>query len=289
MTNWRDKLRGWIDGDDFEETDKVLIQKSANYESENFLRKLLQKVDEVLKLEIVRLPNGKAYVPNRFIVYLNEEDDKNLRKDKRKFFEQALSEMILDKAQERAGNAKLNTQMIKVSLDVNDGEEIKVVAVSDGSVDLSQSSPIEDKVSDVPIIKKKSQEDIHQAKTIRNVGTIRDVGTIEDTDFDFNPLYKLEVFRDGKLLNTFPIIKSAITVGREEDDSEANIRLKSDNRKISRLHAGIEYKDNGEVWVTALNKNPTFVSGKAITKDEKTKLAKNGEIQIYEYTLRLKF
>ncbi|MCY7347976.1 MAG: DUF3662 domain-containing protein [Pyrinomonadaceae bacterium] len=123
MTNWRDKLRRWIDGDDLEEADKVLVQKSANYESENFLRKLLQKVDEVLKLEIVRLPNGKAYVPNRFIVYLNEEDDKNLRKDKRKFFEQALSEMILEKAQERAGNAKLNTQTIKVSLDVSDNEE----------------------------------------------------------------------------------------------------------------------------------------------------------------------
>lgn len=298
MTNWRDKLRKWIDADDLEEADKVLIQKSENYESEKFLRKLLQKVDELLKLEIIRLPNGKTYVPSHFIVYLNEEDDKNLRQDKRIFFEQALSELILEKAKERAGNAQLNTKLIKVNLKVNatlgDGE-IEVKATSDSSLELSGTLPVEVIMHPITVSEgKRPKEEFHKKETIKDVGTIRDVGTIEDTDLNFCPLYRLEIIRDGKLLDVYPIIKPEITIGRDEDDGGANIRLKSDNRKISRLHAAIQHKENGEVWVTALaqNGNPTIVSGKAISQKSNEKMArleKNNEIQIYEFTLQLKF
>jgi FHA domain/Protein of unknown function (DUF3662) len=291
MTNWRDKLRKWIDGDDLNET--VLVEKSEDYESEKFLRKLLQKIDEVLLREITRLPSGTTYVPSRFVVYLNEEDDKNLRKDKRSFFEQGLGELIIEKAKERAGKSQLNAKSIKVSLKVNGtlgNGEIEVKAASDSSIELRDTLPVEDNVSPIPISQKKlQQEDFPEKKIIREVGTIPDTETIEDTDFDFKPLYRLETFRDGKMLDSFPIIKYEITVGRDEDDGAANIRLKSDNRKISRLHAGIQQKDNGEIWITALNKNPTFVSGKPIVAGEKAKLEKNGEIQIYEYTLRFKF
>ena len=113
MANLLDRMRRWIDGDDDDLAEKVFIENAESYESENFLRKLLQRIDEVLKTEIVRLPNGKAYVPPQFIVYLNEQDYGNLRKDKRKFFEEALSELILEKAHERAGNAKLSAKSIK--------------------------------------------------------------------------------------------------------------------------------------------------------------------------------
>lgn len=291
MTNWRDKLRRWIDGDDLNET--AILEKSEDYESEKFLRKLLQKVDEVLKLEIVRLPTGKAYVPNRFYVYLNENDDKNLRKDKRSFFEQALSELILEKAKERAGQSQLSVKSIKVNLKVNGTlgkDEIEVKATSDSPDELRGTLSLDNNVTLTPISEKKvPQENSQKMKPIKEIGTIPDTETIEDTDFDFRPLYKLEVFRDGKLLDSFPIIKTEITIGRDEDDGAANIRLKSDNRKISRLHAGIQQKDNGEIWITAINKNPTFVSGKPIVAGEKARLEKNGEIQIYEFTLQLKF
>ena len=164
MANLLDKLRNWIDSDEFIETDKILIQKSVSYESENFLRQLLQKVDELLLKEIVRLPNGKVYVPARFIIYLSKEENDKLRKDKRKFIEETLSDLILEKAQERAGDAKLNTKIIKCTLDVNSSDEVQVVAVSDESIDLSNSQPLESNV--VP--ERQAKDDFHQARTLRN-------------------------------------------------------------------------------------------------------------------------
>ncbi len=90
-------------------------------------------------------------------------------------------------------------------------------------------------------------------------------------------------------MNDFPIILRINTVGRDDGENVANIRLQTDNRFIARIHTEINLEENGDVWVTALNKNPTIVSGKIIRKGEKAKLGTNGEIQIYDFLLKLKF
>jgi hypothetical protein len=41
--------------------------------------------------------------------------------------------------------------------------------------------------------------------------------------------------------------------------------------------------------VKALHKNPTIVSGQVIRNGERAKLGADGEIMIYDFTLRLKF
>ena len=209
---------------------------------------------------------------------------------------------MLEKAQERAGKAQLTTKSIKINLKVNatlGNGEIEVKAASDelgetletdspeakGKSEAIQREKLTPKLKEEPYGEKFRD----QSKTIKDVGTIEDIGTIEDTDFDFKPLYHLEILREGKWLDTIPIIKREITIGRDEEDSASNIRLKSNNRKISRLHASLRLEENGEIWVTALHKNPVIVSGKAITQAEKAELDKNGVIQIYEFTLRLRF
>ncbi len=79
------------------------------------------------------------------------------------------------------------------------------------------------------------------------------------------------------------------TIGRDDAEKVANLRLPTENRKISRTHAEILLEDNGEIWVTSLHKNPTTVSGQAVRNGEKAKLGADGEIQIYDFTLKLKF
>ena len=101
LTGW-DKIRRWVDN----ETDDTVhenIQKAHENKSESelFLLRLLNEVEAVLKKEIVRIPNtNKAYAPEKFIVYLSDETDKNLRRDKREFFEQGLSVLISERAGE---------------------------------------------------------------------------------------------------------------------------------------------------------------------------------------------
>lgn len=124
---------------------------------------------------------------------------------------------------------------------------------------------------------------------VENIEAIKDFATIEDSNFRFNALYRLEIWQDGKRINEYPIIKREITIGRNTGNSKAHVRLNSDNQKTSRLHTAIRLKENGEVWVTSLGRNPTVVSGHTLMKGEQGLLEKDGEIQIYEFTLRLKF
>jgi len=78
------------------------------------------------------------------------------------------------------------------------------------------------------------------------------------------------------------------TIGRDDAERIANLRLPTENRKISRTHAEINLAENGEIWVTALHKNPTIVSGQTIRNGEKAKLGTDGEIQIYDFVLKIK-
>ena len=287
MASLLEKVRRWIDDDEdtskaeqaLQDAEKAGKNKSK---SELFLQELLKEIEKVLQDEITRIPNTqKAYIPQKFAVFISSDDEKTLPREKREFFEQSLNSLIMERAREMAGQLQLTAKSIQVEIRVN-------ATLAKGEVEVKAFSEKFDKT-----LEKSLKQSINWKDTILDNKTIKDTGTIEDTDFNFKPLYRLEIIKDGRIIETFPIIKSEITVGRDEDDGAANIRLKSNNRKISRLHTAIQHKENGEVWVTALaqNGNPTIVSGKAIsqkTGDKMARLDKNNEIQIYEFTLRLK-
>ncbi len=124
MANWRknlEKLRIWIDGEQPENIAENVIKVHQNKSaSEVFLQTLLNSVEELLKKEITRIPNtNKAYVPEEFLVFLSAEADKNLRDDKRKFFEQSLSVLILERAEEMSGGLELTSEKFTVEILVN--------------------------------------------------------------------------------------------------------------------------------------------------------------------------
>jgi hypothetical protein len=129
-----DKIRRWIDNES-EEAAPENVQKADDNKSESelFLLRLLNEVEKVLKQEIVRIPNtNKAYAPEKFVVYLSNETDKNLRRDKREFFEQGLSVMIYERAKELVGDLQLTAEKMTVEISINPRliEEIEVRAVA---------------------------------------------------------------------------------------------------------------------------------------------------------------
>ncbi len=107
-----EKIRRWIDNEDkdeipehFEKTQKM---KS---ESEDFLQRLIDSIEELLKKEITRISaTNKAFIPEKFIVFLSQEADRNLSYEKRKFFEDGLSVIINDRAKEMAGTLQLTSK-----------------------------------------------------------------------------------------------------------------------------------------------------------------------------------
>ena len=280
MANWREnleKLRILIDGEQQTDiTDNVVKAHENKSPSELFLQKLLNSTEDLLKQEIVRIPNtNKAYIPEKFLVFVSAEADKDLRDDKRKFFEQSLSVLILERAKEMSGSLELTCKKITVEILVNgtlEDDEIEVKVSTDNEK-----------------TKSKTIEVVQSSEKFKANSTIDDAGTIDDFDTFAGILFRVEIWQTGKRLNEFPIVRRKNTIGRDDSDKVANLRLPTENRKISREHAVINLAENNEVWVTALHKNPTIVSGQPIRSGEKAKLGADGEIQIYDFVLKLKF
>jgi len=270
-----DKIRRWIDNEP-EDAHPEIIEKAPENKSESelFMQRLLAEVEEVLKQEIVRVPNtNKAYAPEKFVVYLSDKTDKNLRRDKREFFEQGLGVLIFERAKELVGDLELTAEKMTVEIAIDSRliEEIEVRAVAKNEYEtVKTTEPTE-------LLPQPAAE------------TIDDYGTVKDARAALGILYRVEIWQGNNRINEYPIIQRVNTIGRDDGQKAANLRLPSENRKISRFHAEISLEENGEVWVKALHKNPTIVSGQVIRGDERAMLGADGEIMIYDFTLKLKF
>jgi predicted metal-dependent hydrolase len=274
LEGW-DKIRRWIDNesDDALITENIQKAHDNKSESELFMLRLLNEVEAVLKREIVRIPNtNRAYAPEKFVVYLSEETDKNLRRDKREFFEQNLSALIFERAKELAGKLQLTAKKmtVEIATDPTLEEDIEVRAAARNEFETVRTEAL-------------------AAGLPQSGNTIDDYATIIDAKAELGILYRVEIWQGNRRINEYPIIQKKNTIGREDGQKAANLRLPSENRKISRFHAEIELEENGEIWVKALHKNPTVVSGQVIRSGERAKLGADGEIMIYDFTLKLKF
>ncbi len=265
---WREfweKVRQIIDNEEEDKIPKIIEETQKNKsESEIFLQKLLNAVEEKLKREITRIQNtDKAYIPEKFVLFLSAEADKELSKEKRDFFEKGLSKILLERAEDMAGNLELTSKEINVQIKVN--------------------GVLKNEEVEVKILSKDEKNTGNANEPNNNKNTIEDIDSISDI------LYYIEIWQADKKLNEFPIIRKQNTIGRDDEEGAANLRLPTENRRISRIHAEIISEENGEIWVTSLHKNPTVVSGKAIKNGERAQLDADGEIQIYDFLLKLKF
>ncbi len=117
-----DKVRQWIDGDSAESVLEEAArdaQVKPRSHAEEFIVKIARQVEEVMQREIVPLPQGTMIIPSEYIIFLNEEDDKEWQGAKRRGLEQGLYHILAERAKEISGKRKLETKSFSVELRVD--------------------------------------------------------------------------------------------------------------------------------------------------------------------------
>ncbi len=313
MISWLEKMRQWFDGEDkvesgFKEIIHAQTTGAGHSKSEIFLQKLYDAIVKVLNEEVTRIPNSKkAYIPSSFAVFLSDSEDRELRQDKREFFAEKLGVLIHQKAQEMAQNLELSAKKIKIEFHTDGNLADGAIEVRAYSGNLERTQAL--KGGDLDEIKKilSNQQFVNEqlsfvaSKNDETTFKLEDevddklkqpevLGTVEDFATNFGIFYRLEIFQAGKKLNEYPIISRQITVGREGGSKTPNLKLQTDNQKISGQHAAISIEPDGNILVTGLHhKNPTIVGGKRLTNGEKAVLGDDKTIEIYDFVLKLNF
>jgi len=272
-----EKVRNWLDQTQDEHLLENSVKTSRTTLAEKQLTQLLINIkDKALKLKTIHI-EGEFYLPPVYKVYVSAFDYGNLLESERQFIERKLEEIILIDAKKQADGARLTTERLEVKI-------YEKPSLEKGAVDVLTSDSLDADaawaVEPLPTDDRTVESD--------------DSGTIDVDDADFEPLYWLEVWEDERKTGEFPILKKHVTIGRATRDNAANVRLGTENKAISSLHAAIRFVSEQDITVEALHKNITKVGQTVISNGKadlprEAKLAGGDAIQIFNYKLKIRF
>ena len=274
-----DSIRRWIDG---EISDDPLAQVDEQARPrrvwEEFLVKVAREVELVMQREMFTPPGGPTYIPPEYVVYLSTEDDKEWQGEKRRGLEQGLFYVLSERARELSGQTQLATKSFAVELRVdgtlNKGE-FRVQPVWESSESGGQTMvtarPAELAGSAPPV----APADAEQPES-------------EVTKVSARPqeLYSVEVWRNGVRQSVVPVTKAEITIGRGSKSVTVDLPIKGDP-EVSRSHATLERDNTGRYWFTPKGRNPTFVGGREVPREERVEVRPDEKIEIASFTLRI--
>jgi len=273
-----EKVRNWLDqtGDEHILEDSVKRESRTTLAEKQLTGLLINIKDKALRLKTMHI-EGEFYLPPVYKVYISSSDYKNLLESERHFIERKLEEIILLDAKKQADGARLTSEKLEVKI-------FEKPSLDSGAVDVITSDSLAG--SDEWVAESLPGDD----RTVE----LEESGTVDVDDADFEPLYWLEVWEDERKTDEFPILKKHITIGRATKDNAANVRLNTENKAISSLHAAIKFVSAGDVRVEALHKNITKVGTTVISNGKpdlprETKLERGDAIQIFNYKLKIRF
>jgi hypothetical protein len=276
-------MRRWIDG---EVTDDPLAEVDEQARPrriwEEFLVRVAREVEAVMQREMFTPPGGATFIPPEYIVFLSNEDDKDWQGEKRRGLEQGLYHVLSERARELSGATQLATKSFAVELRVdgtlNKGE-FRVQPVWESS----DAGPH-------TMVTAKPQELSAPAPKGKNTAPLTDPEPTESevTMVAARPteFYSVEVWKDGVRQAVLPVTKHEITIGRGSKTVSVDLPIKGDP-EVSRLHAIIEYDNDGRYWFTPKGRNPTFVAGREIPREERVEVRPDQKIEIASYSLRI--
>ncbi|HZI17178.1 MAG TPA: FhaA domain-containing protein [Pyrinomonadaceae bacterium] len=274
-----ESIRRWIDGETSEDPlAEVGEQARPRRVWEEFLVKVAREVEAVMQREMFTPPGGPTYIPPEYVVYLSNEDDKEWQGEKRRGLEQGLFYVLSERARELSGQTQLATKAFAVELRVdgtlNKGEfRVQPVWESNeagGNTMVTARPPALDEAE-------------AEVGTGGGAETESEVTRVSVRQAE---LYGVEVWRNGARQSVQPVYKPDITVGRGSKSVAVDIAIKGDP-EVSRLHAVIERDDQGRFWFTPKGRNPTFVSGREIPREERVQVMPDEKIEIASFTLRI--
>ncbi len=279
-----ESIRKWIDG----ETGEDLVEAADEHARprriwEEFLVKIAREVEAAMQREMFTPPGGPTYIPREYIVYLSADDDKDWQGDKRRGLEQGLFHVLSERARELSGTTQLAVKSFAVELRVdgtlNKGEfRVQPVWDETESGHTMVTPRVDASKSALPA-------GFNPNDTIRETA---ETGESEQTIVRARPtaLYSIEVWRSGVREAVLPIAKGEITIGRGSRSVSVDLPLKGDP-EISRVHAVLSRDNEGRYWLVAKGRNPTFVGGRELQRDEPTEVAADEKIAICNFVLRI--
>ena len=280
-----ESIRKWIDGESSEDLLEAADESARPRRVwEEFLVRIAREVEAVMQHEMFTPPGGPTYIPREYIVYLSTDDDKDWQGDKRRGLEQGLFHVLSERAHELSGQTQLAAKSFTVELRVdgtlNKGE-FRVQAVwdetesghttvtprVDQTMGLSMSgSPQEALANDTVAETSESEQTV-----------VRPRQTV---------LYQVEVWQNGVRESVVPVIKNEISIGRGSRTTTVDLPLKGDP-EVSRVHATLMRDVDGRYWVVAKGRNPTFINGQEIPRNQNVEVAPDQKIGICNFVLRI--
>jgi hypothetical protein len=279
-----DSIRRWIDG---EVSDDPLAEVDAGARPrriwEDFLVKVAREVESVMQREMFTPPGGPTYIPPEYVVYLSSDDDKEWQGEKRRGLEQGLYYVLSERARELSGQTQLATKSFAVELRV------------DGTLEKGQFR--------VQPVWESNEQGGHTMVTARpaELGASKaapppeetEGGVTGDLESDVTrvtarpaELYSVEIWRNGQRQAVVPVARQEITIGRGSKSVTVDIPIKGDP-EVSRSHATLELDNTGRYWFTPKGRNPTFVGGREVPREERVEVLPDQKIDIASFTLRI--
>jgi hypothetical protein len=279
-----ESIRRWIDGEGSEDPlAEVGEQSRPRRVWEEFLVKVAREVEAVMQREMFTPPGGPTYIPPEYVVYLSNEDDKEWQGEKRRGLEQGLYYVLSERARELSGQTQIATKAFAVELRV-DG------TLSKGEFRVQPVWESNEAGGSTMVTARPAALDAPGAQVTgaESGGPETEGGESEVTRVSVRQpeLYSVEVWRNGARQTVLPVLKPDITIGRGSKSVAVDLSIKGDP-EVSRLHAVIERDDQGRYWFTPKGRNPTFVSGREIPREERVQVMPDEKIEIASFTLRI--
>jgi hypothetical protein len=285
-----ESIRRWIDG---EVSDDPLAdvgeQARPRRVWEEFLVKVAREVEAVMQREMFTPPGGTTFIPPEYIVYLSNEDDKEWQGEKRRGLEQGLYHVLSERARELSGQTQLATKSFAVELRVDGTLEKGQFRVQ--PVWESNESGGHTMVTARPAELGGAPAGAGQTLTAGAAASEGgDTGQLESevTKVAVRPqeLYSVEVWKAGVRQSVVPVLKNEITIGRGSKSVTVDLLIKGDP-EVSRSHATLERDNSGRFWFTPTGRNPTFVGGREVPREQRVEVKPDEKIDIASFTLRI--
>jgi hypothetical protein len=281
-----DSIRRWIDG---EVSDDPLAEVDAGARPrrvwEDFLVKVAREVESVMQREMFTPPGGPTYIPPEYVVYLSNDDDKEWQGEKRRGLEQGLYYVLSERARELSGQTQLATKSFAVELRVDgtlDKGEFRVQPVWESN-EQSPHTMVTARPTELPSPAAPNDNETDSGVT----GELdSDVTRVTARPAAPPALYSVEVWRNGQRQSVEPVTKQEITIGRGSKSVSVDLPIKGDP-EVSRSHATLELDNTGRYWFTPKGRNPTFVGGREVPREERVEVLPDQKIDIASFTLRI--
>ena len=285
-----ESIRRWIDGEVSDDPlAEVGEQSRPRRVWEEFLVKVAREVEAVMQREMFTPPGGTTFIPPEYIVYLSSDDDKEWQGEKRRGLEQGLYHVLSERARELSGQTQLATKSFAVELRVDgtlEKGQFRVQPVWEsneaGGHTMVTARPAELGTASQGA----AQSALATASTTAGGDTEQPESEVTKVSVRPQELYSVEVWKGGVRQSVAPVFKNEITIGRGSKSVTVDLPIKGDP-EVSRSHATLELDNSGRYWFTPTGRNPTFVGGREVPREQRVEVKPDEKIDIAGFTLRI--